>query len=213
MNNWTILYVSNHLGDYPHIDQLYKTNPEAQILLVDQTNSLPKEIAWRNSDNIIRKWIQKHYSKITYNNIAILEYDVYCNQRLPNFFITNEFYARTVNYHSINSKWRWFDTQRIGGAKPLIDCGYKEYLIGFAPFGIIMTGRYAISQLINSKYDNIYQYDIISEVRVGTILNSCGIKFQPYEMPNVLVNLPESHIFDFSQQSIFHPVKHKIKEQ
>lgn len=210
MCEWTILYTSDKFGNFPHITTVETNNLNAQIFCVDIKNNFAPDFAWRNPDILIRQWVQSNFHKFKKNNIAILEYDVYCNKTLPNIQIQNALYAKVINNYFPDTKWVWFSENINGGSYPLIKHGYGAYLKGFAPFAVWMTSHNAIKNWINKRYDKLYDCDIISEVRIGTIMNYNGIALSTYPMPNVFTKIDKHHKFDLTQNDIFHPIKQKI---
>jgi hypothetical protein len=97
MNKWTIIYC--YFNQPIHEKYLKDSNPDSDIILADISNNLPKKYAWRNTDKLVRQWLQKNIDKIHTNNIAIIEWDVLITKKLPDLNIDGIYckYIHTFN--------------------------------------------------------------------------------------------------------------------
>lgn len=192
--NWTIIY-TDHNREFIHLDHLKKSNPDAQILLADTSNNFNKNFAWRNGDLLYRTWLQNNYDKLYYNNIAILEWDVLVSQKLPDIKINGILGKHII---SPNKKWFWFKEK-----KRLKE--YEKYSVGLSPLGVLFMCKNCVQQIVDQKFDIIYQQDIFSELRLPTILNSKNIQISSYSLPNVSWKSVKYKTLP----SIYHPIKSK----
>ena len=193
MNNldkfkWTIVY-SDFQHQYLHLKHLEKSNPDAQILLADISNDLPKIMVWRNNDRYIREWLRNNYHKILHNNIAFVEWDVIITTNLPNINVCG-FIGKHLQKPGVN-EWLWFNEIHSLGK-------YKTHAMGAAPFAI---------QFMDKQYDDIYAQDIFCELRLPTIMNYAGIKMSEYLLPFV-----EWYNIKYNKHipGIYHAVKYAI---
>jgi len=196
-NKWTIVYV-DFQDQYIHLDHLKKSNPDAQILLCDISNDLPKVFVWRNNDKFIREWFRSNLDKIQHNNIAILEWDVVVTIPLPDIAV-NGFVGRNLQRLNIN-QWVWFnEINRLGR--------YKPYAMGSAPFCVQFMDRQCINRWVDQEFDDIYSEDIFCELRLPTILNYANVNMSEYSMPYV-----EWHVMEYYKDipGIYHAIKHKV---
>jgi hypothetical protein len=173
---WTIIY-SDHNNKFIHLDYLTRSNPDSQILLADISNNYDPKFCWRNGDFLIRQWLQKYIDIVHHNNIALLEWDVLVSQTLPSIQVDG-LIGKNVKYRDKNPKWPWFkEIDRLDN--------YSQYSIGVAPLGVLFLNKECLEILLDSEFDDLYQKDIFSELRLPTILNSRNIKISSYFLPDV----------------------------
>jgi hypothetical protein len=192
---WTVIY-TDHNKKFIHLNHLERNNPDAQILLADTSNKFSRNFAWRNGDLLVREWLKNNYDKILYDNIAILEWDVLVNTKLPSQKITG-LIGKQIYYPKNN--WYWFSEINL-----LED--YKQYALGIVPFGVLFMDKKSIDVLLDSRFDFLFNKNIYSELRLPTILNSRNIKINSLFMPHVSY-LP---VHFMNEQHIYHPIKSKI---
>lgn len=201
---WTIFYSFHDKAI--HLDSLKKSNPNATIIPLNIKNKYPSYFAWRNCDLLVRNEIKKYYSKIKTNNIALVEYDVLINEELPDTNIESIF-CKNIKYKHIHKNWCWF--KEINRLDDL-----KDSCIGILPFALIFMNFEHLKILLDKKYDNLYEKDIISELRLGTIFNSAGCDIKEYNYPNMLSRqflknnkITEYELINRQDSKIYHPVK------
>lgn len=203
MNNWTIIYTSNHLGEFPHYETLRNSNPDAQILFMDFSNDLPRQFIWQNPDMLIRSWLKKNIAKIKHNNLALVEYDVYVNTLLPDITKDNFLYGKNYINYKENHNWMWFDDKYLNKLKHL-----RPYACGLAIFGLYFMSKNVLEILLDKQYDFLYKEDMNVELRFPTIMNSAGVEVMGYNMPNIYLPAhAPPNFFDPNKPDFYHPVK------
>ena len=205
MNNWTVIYTSDHLGRFPHIATIQKTNPEAQLLLMDFSNNLPKHFIWKNPDILIRPWIKSNIQNILHNNIALVEYDTYLGKKLPDINDDNFLIGRNFFKYNPGHTWKWFDNlylEKIGNL--------KDYACGLTVFALYMMSKNVLEKWISPEYDFMYTYDLNVEMRFPTICNYCGVNISGDKQLLQNILLP-SHMtqkeWNLNIADFYHPVK------
>jgi hypothetical protein len=194
---WDIIYVYH---DKPvHLEHLQKSNSDNNILLCDISSYslfVEKKYCWKNNDLLIRNWIRQNRSKITNENIALVEWDVVISQKLPDLKVKGLIGKNIQNY---GSGWYWFcDSKKLG---PI-----EKYRIGITPFALLFMDQQCIDYWIHYEFDPLYVCDIISELRLPSLLNSKNIPITTYPMPNMSATVTQ-----FSNTpGMYHPVKQKI---
>lgn len=204
MFNWTIINTSHR--DFPHIDYLKKTNPQAQIICANIGGILSPKMSYQNSDMLIRNWLIKNFSYIDNSNIAIFEWDTLCNMELPtNIELTNEILVKESISYAKHPSWFWFkDIDKLGE--------YKEYAHGLQPLGVILIDKESLSQILDQRFDKIFNTSIFSELRLPTVLNSLRVTIKQIndDRFKFIRTHPafDSEITEISL-GIYHPIKNK----
>lgn len=209
-NNWTIIYCSNHKGEYIHEKHLLKSNPNAQILKLDFRNNYPSEIIWKQCDLIVRPWLKENKDKIEHNNIAIVEYDVLITKEFPDITLDNEVLAKRV-LCPVKNSWWWFfgDKNKLGYL--------KENACAINFFCFFVMSKNCIDYWIDSRYDFLYDnVDMQCELRMPTILKSNGVNIRRGDdslMYNIhcMVDTGEDLEFDRNHLGFYHPVKNVVE--
>lgn len=213
MSSWTIIYSSDHKGNFIHEEYLRKSNPDAQILKLDMTNDLPEDIGWKQSDIIVREWMKQNHNEIEHNNVALIEYDVLVNMKLPNIYLDNTIMGKQpLNLVDNPSWWPFTEKHRLGYLEK------DAYGLWF--FGFYMMSRNCIEYLIKAEYDFLFNYevDILSELKFITILKHNNVSIEaanPLYMCNFLCgkrgngSIPDID-YRLSIPGIYHPVKNRV---
>jgi hypothetical protein len=189
-------------------------------------NKYRKHVVWFQ-DKMIRDWLKNNFHKINTNNIAFAEWDVLISGKLPTIKIENEFICKRIFSPEGGDHWsygklnKWEQYKRF---KEELDQASNKSKIKFkptaiAPFSMFFCSVSFLKNLINPRFDCIFnEYNIFSELRIGTVAATCGVKFKTVEMPNNeaagrksverLTNLESlKQINGF--EGIYHPVKVK----
>lgn len=227
--DWTIIYHTADSQICPHIHRSFyeKSNSSANILYADgreyflpvphdslkvkdvnlgreidtQTTALHSCKADKlrrflicNHDKYLRDWLKDNFDKITTNNVAFFEWDVLLNQKLPSIKV-DAIHAKYIS--NLTEPWYWM------GHVAKIN---KNILTGMAPFGAFYANRYFIEEMIDSKYDYLYDQDLFCEARLTVIANLTQTKIIKDE--KILCGKLQSREV---AMGCFHPVKSKIK--
>lgn len=192
---WTIVY-TDYRNRFIHYDHIKNSNPEADIIKADIFYGIDdRQYAWRNADKLVRNWLRDNIERIQTNNIAILEWDVFVNQELPNISVSGLF-CKEHKIYGVH-EWNWF--------KEIFQLGeYKTYAAGIVPLGVMFADQKCVQTIISPEFDDLYEKDIFCELRIGTILRSKNIEVTEYSMPNVFW---DGYYQPINQKSIYHPMK------
>jgi len=205
--NWTIIYYYHK--EPIHLKHLYSSNPLAQIIPIYLKADLPKNEAWKNSDRILRQIIKDNdiINQIIYNNILLLEWDVYLNIPVPDL----QFESYMAKYIlSTPNNWCWWPEVKNMPQE------FQEYAIGSPMFGVIAVKKYVLQELLNDKYNTFFNLNIISELRTPTIIKSLGYTPSPFPdyFSQSIFDGPEhnlsTHNLTTHRYGIFHPIKHRL---
>lgn len=206
--NWTVILCSSPTGEYIHEHHIRKSNPDAQILKIDFTNEKYRETIssypWREPDKIIRSWMKEHKDEIEYNNVVFMEYDLLITKQLPNIFLENEILGSAA-INPVEHKWWVFfnESNKLG-------C-LEEYSCALLLFCFYCMSRNCIDYWVDSKYDYLYtkEVDILCELRMPTILRSCGISVGNLPGVGDYIQMGDRD-YDLSIPGYYHPVKTRI---
>lgn len=111
-----------------------------------------------NHDKYLRDWLKDNFDKITTNNVAFFEWDVLLNKKLPPIKVDG---IHIKNITNTKKSWYWMDEVRKIN---------ENISIGMAPFAAFYVNRYFIEQMIDEKYDYLYNQHLFCEARL-TILS------------------------------------------
>lgn len=209
---WTIIY-TYHAAPL-HLEHLRKSNPKSQIIPLHLKHNLPEPVIWRTSDKIVRELIKNIIDIIYYDNILLIEWDIYINTEVP----VIEFDGMLAKYNSTDQSNGWIHWQDVAKFP-------KEYLpyIASSPlWGFTGIKLKYLKQLLDPKYDEIYDMDIFCEIRSATLVASMGgtVTQYPYEWREFLLTGPGTEEFvrnelikNPDKQGFFHPVKYTMPMQ
>lgn len=227
--DWTIIYHTADSQICPHIHRYFyeKSNPEANILYADgreyflpdphsshrvkdvnsgskldisktalqsvKKDKLRQTLVF-NHDKYLRDWLKDNFHKITTNNVAFFEWDVLLNKELPPVNI-DALHVKCITNTEKNS-WFWMkDIKKID----------KNISTGVAPFGTFYANKYFIEQMIDEKYDYLYDQILFCEARLRVLAELTQTK---------IVEEKKIHIEALEGEEVpvgcFHPVKSKI---
>jgi hypothetical protein len=138
--------------------------------------------------------LKDNFHKITTNNVAFFEWDVLLNKELPPVNID----ALHVKFITNTGENPWFWMQDV---KKI----YKNISTGVAPFGTFYANKYFVEQMIDEKYDYLYDQSLFCEARLTILANLTQTK---------IVQEKKIHIGAIEGEEVpagcFHPVKIKI---
>ena len=229
LTDWTIIYHTADSQICPHIHRSFyeKSNPSANILYADgreyflpdprsshrvkdinsdskldisekaikscKKNKL-KKFMILNHDKYLRDWLKDNFHKITTNNVAFFEWDVLLNKELPPININ----ALHVKFITNCGQRPWFWMKHV----EKID---KNISTGIAPFGTFYANKYFVEQMIDAKYDYLYDQSLFCEARLRVLAELTQTK---------IVQEKQIHLGALEGEEVpvgcFHPVKSKI---
>lgn len=232
-NKWTIIYHTADSNICPHIHKSFyeKSNPSANILFADgQDYYLPKPYSdhkvkdvnhgkknnpdkWalhtvagdklrvilvRNHDKFLRDWLKDNFDKITTNNIAFFEWDVLLNKELPSINVKGFLVKKISN---IDRHWSWIeDVKKFD----------EKINTGIVPFGTFYTNKDFVKQMIDSKYDYLYDQDLFCEARLTIMANFLNQNIVEYN--EIFAGGENAQSETGANEGCFHPVKKEIKQ-
>lgn len=198
-----------------HLASLRKSNPTAMVLPL--TDSVPELLPgsidvsrlppfcddaqkWRGIDATVYRWFENR----TFNarRYLVAEYDCFCNVSLSDYYarvwhaevVGIDFFTRQSNPH-----WKWF----INGEVDNIPPEDRLYAAGIVPFTCTMFSHAALQNIVG----NVYRRDIFSEMRLGTIVNKLGLKFQQLPLPERSTICWHEYPCQTNRPGLFHAVK------
>ena len=215
--NLCVLFLYHKCDDLTrfHLEILRKANPNAFVLpLTDDVQELlPGSVdvarlprfcddaqKWRGIDATLYRWFENR----TFNARLYLlaEYDCFCDVNLEEYYSEVmdadvagvDFFTRQTN-----PQWKWFrndEANKLPGED-------KLYAAGIVPFTCTMFSHAALEIIVA----NVYKADIFCEMRLGTIVNKLGLKFQ--RLPRVKRGTLCWHEYPWqiNRPGFFHSVK------
>ena len=230
-SDWTIIYHTTDSVFFPHIHKNFyeKSNPSANILYADGRNYyLPKpkssiqakdvnqmegidlnkpamrtldnnlkRILVRNHDKLLRDWLRDNFDKIKTNNVAFFEWDVLLNKKLPSMVIS-DLYIKCIT--NINKPWYWM--KEISKYNNTLSIS-----TGLQPFGAFYANKNFVEQMINSKYDSLYNENLFCECRLTILAHYTNINIVEY---TDMVKPLSCHKDGKIPKGCFHPVKTRL---
>lgn len=207
---WTIIYYYHNAP--MHLEALRKSNSKNQIIPIKIEHNLPDVEAWRNVDRTIRKYLNTIINDILYDNILLVEWDVYIDTEVPDIDFDGALFNNIIK--NKNNGWYWWKE---------IDSLPEEFrscATGGALWSLIAIKKTYLELLLSNKYDYLYEMDIFSELRTPTLMQHLGMPLS--ELPrnwskfmssneSILIKQILDNKLDISNNiGIFHPVKKHI---
>lgn len=174
--NWTIIYYFNTRPT--HLESLKISNPQAQIIPIATNNDKNH----RNTDRALRKCLQNIRDIIYYDNILLVQNNVYINMEIPRIDFQCMFGKHII--HDKNNGWlHWSDIQKIPEK-------YVKHATGISPWAFIGIKSEYLRILLDPTYDQIYEMDIFKEIRSSTLVQAAGgeISQCPEELTKYILN-------------------------
>jgi hypothetical protein len=198
-----------------HLASLCKSNPTAAIVPV--TDSVPdllpcsidvsqfpsswvKAHKWRSIDTTLYRWFENR--TLNADHYLILEYDCLCTVDLKQHYAEVmkadvagvDFFKRNDN-----PRWKWFMQNELNKI-PEKD---RIYAAGVVPLTCTMFSHDALEKIVS----NAYRHDVFCELRLGTIINKLGLKFE--RMPSLKRSTICWHSYSWqaNRSGLFHSIK------
>lgn len=180
----------------PHLAEFKRWNPNVEVHTAIGPVSEDRS-EWRNCDRTLRDFWKENHNKVKGSVIAVIEWDVLVTCELPELPEGSEVASKTVATLITNRGWHWFrEIPRLGqGITP----------VGVVPFAFILLRREVLDFLVSSQWDHLYDKDIFSELRFGSIAAS-QFSCSAIDLPHVSWNRTT---FD-GGSGIYHPVKFSV---
>lgn len=153
-----ILWCGRPDNYFPHVTECVKHNPGYSHHFTSVTG--PVLDSWRNADRMIVNWWKKN--NINSDHLYIFEWDVYVNCKLIEHDIDVG-----VGGIRMGGRWDWWkETDRLPEEM-------RASAMGIVPLGVMYLHRRVLDVMASS---DLYDLDIFSELRTGTIINHAGFK-------------------------------------
>lgn len=193
---------------FPHLEVIQSANPGLIIhteILPDPDDDAARQTAWRNCDRNLTNWWIDNRESVATSRVLFLEWDTFANVDLrtivPREFrgIAGAFVKRLIGHRA----WLGFrEMDRLPASA-------QPFAIGIEPMACVMISADALDYLASPNLDDVFNADIISELRTPTILRAGGFEVkQVPEWVNVQAarrRMPEGFT------GIFHPVKTEVQ--
>jgi hypothetical protein len=204
MQDWTII-IQTFGNKLPHLDTLRKYNSGEIHICNGPKYRDPerKKFWWRNCDLTLRNFWKENRGKIKGNKIAVIEYDVLVNKRLPDFEPDGVFFPEVI-CEKDDPTWHWWRE------KSRINPSYQTKqlkIIGCRPWAVGFWQREALDALADKRWDYLFNYDLFCELRSPTVVLNSGFSVSSFPLTNV--GWTDTVYKDFGDD-IYHPVKDSL---
>lgn len=214
---WTIIYYSPF--EHLHTNHIRASNPEAQLILLDSRNSLPPALAWRSCDRMLRDAVKSKFNSILHDNVLLIEWDVLLSARLPDISIVGA-QVSVVATPEEHPDWMWWPEYDV------LPPSLRIEKRGAVPFGILAIDKQSLWKLLHPSLDEVFEQDIIAEIRFPAVCALCGIglsELEPSFFPKerILRSMTEPEVAEYnarfgktflSHPGLYHPVKCPVVE-
>lgn len=180
----------------PHAATLKQFNPSV-ICHVNVSTETGLD-GWRNCDRNIRDWWTENSGKTSASGILFLEWDVHVNCDLRTIFPKVHFGIEGPH-------------MRKGHFSPLarefdkLPAEMQSSVILMAPTAVLLLSRAALDDVTDPKYDELFASDILSEIRLATVVSTAG--FTCVENTGLKQVKCFKKPFFGTGPGVFHPVK------
>lgn len=198
-----ILVLTYPNASYPHLTHLVKSNPDADIRLVVNRGS-DKRDSWKNCDRALYQWwIANRQTVSPAARIVCLEQDVLVTAALPDI-PTSGFAGAMIK---ATPDWYWWEQDA-----PKLPLQLQPFVCGLVPFAVMFTTPQAMDKVFNLANDYVFQLDVISEMRVGTLARAAGVPVEIAPLPGVQWHVVAPDLSDPEIRSwgIYHSIKHPV---
>lgn len=202
MSQWTIIYCKRYDGYAPHLNAIKISNPEHQLIVLDTANNYPPHKGWMECDLILRSNIKENLSKIQYNNVALLEWDVLLLDNLPDMDI-NHLYADDVYYNG----GPWIPTAK----RHFKNTEYEQFIVCASRFCFYMMPKLALEIWTNPENDIWFEKSMSCEVRLPTICRKHGIEPTTFKKPYPIRGRDDMP--SICGKNIYHPILEQLSDE
>jgi hypothetical protein len=198
-----------------HLESFRKSNPTAIIVPVTDAVSdlLPGAIdvakfpsswvsahKWRSIDTTLYRWFENR----TFNarRYLIVEYDCLCTVDLKQHYgelMTADVAGVDFFKRKDNPRWKWFMHSELNNI-PEED---RKYAAGLVPLTCNMFSHEALEKIVA----NVYRNDIFCELRLGTIINKLGLKYERLPILKRSTICWHTYSWQANRPGLFHGIK------
>jgi hypothetical protein len=202
----TTIIVSTYEGaPHYHMRHLVASNPHADIrLAINAGIGDPGQVKWRNGDRPYREWWKKYGNTVDKESTVILiEQDVLVTKCLD-MPIPAGLQGAEIKR---DSRWSWWTP-----ATKKLNENLLPFAIGLVPLAVYFTNWHYMTAICRPFYDQLFDDDLISELRMPTLAQLMGFPVEQIDLPGVKWH-PVTP--DFTQESvvnlgIYHAVKYPV---
>lgn len=191
-SRFTTLFTMYTGVDVYHLEEFLKHNDDTDVYIISDSRkwevpNVWNEFGWKNNDVLLRDWWSKNRDKITCKKLLYIEHDVLVTTK-----ITDEMFnegVRTADVFHLpvmtatpeeswsNEPWWW---SQHGDRLPL-----KLKRVPASGFATVLFFNTDVLELIISpEWDEVFQQDIISEIRLPTLFNYYKVQMENWD-PNL----------------------------
>lgn len=157
---------------------------------------------WRNCDRNLRDFWQAEAAEVETDRVLFCEWDVAISCDPREKFPAREWRggmegARIMQAVRDGHAWPAF---REANRLPAV---LRPYLVGVVPSAVLMLSRGALAEVADVRWDGLFSADILSEIRLGTLVRSRG--YSVTENPR-LGSVGTGPV-RADGEGVFHPVK------
>jgi hypothetical protein len=215
MQAWTIVYHSHTY--FLHEQHIRASNPGAQLLCLETANALPHPIAVRAGDRLVRRALQRVFNTIQHNNILVIAWDVLLTMELPNVQVSG---VVAPNVPTLENAPTWMWWREV----PLLPSPLRRHPMGVVPFCVFAIDRASLWKILDPRFDELFERDILSELRFGSLCSLLEIpigRMDESHFPNerILSSTTPGDITEYmcrfgkeitTVPGLYHPVKFRI---
>ena len=180
------------------------SNPDVEIITVMNTfdDKEDKKKAWLCSDIPMYQWYVKNSKKHPAKRYLLVEWDCWCDADLSEYFARVwdcDLVVPSVMYPERDA-WCWFSTIKYLPQKAV------KYATGVVPFCGILLSDSALKKICKEILKPEY-WNVISELRLGTVATMLNIDPVPNPVPNRSLGWRGVSAFDKKHKGLHHPRK------
>lgn len=204
MSHLTVVILGTQSSGMPHAAALQAANPEVDIRLVMAPEDVgeARKVLWRNCDRNIRDWWIQSRDTTDAERVLFLEWDVFCNVPLRD----------VMPWTPADMVGAWMATAvRDGRTWP----GFREaarlprsiqhHAVGIWPSAVLLFSRACLDAIADPQWADVYERDILSEIRTATIARACGFTVGSCDQWSQVTVHPRP--LPAGASGIYHPIK------
>lgn len=162
---------------------------------------------WRNCDTNLRDWWRSHRAEVAAPWVLFLEWDVAATADLTTMIrkpkrgvglVCAQLYSAVAHRRT----WPPF------GEVPRLPRELREIAVGCVPNAVLLVSREAMDAVCDPRWDDVFAADILSELRLGTVLRACGFQVAAEALWKGVGTVPLPGIGQ--EPGIYHPLKMEV---
>jgi hypothetical protein len=191
----------------PHLEALVAANPGLKIHIAtgpDPVDETAREMAWKNCDRNLRDWWREHAAEVATERVLFLEWDVFVNADLAAMLPGGKgMFCARLKMPVADRGWSGFKELNK------LPREIRGFGVGTEPMAALMVSREVLDEVAGSEWDGLFQTDILSELRMGTVARFRGHKVAGWEPWKDTIRMTPTRVPEgFS--GMLHPVKKEV---